>query len=361
MKISLIVAIYNMTRLYKDKCICFDSIINQTLSLSDIEIVAVDDCSTDHSIEILKRYKAEYPDLFHLVHNEENMRDAGISGMANAKGEYVFFLDQDDWLAPDCLEKMLALAESRNADMVCCDYYTTYRQNYDPVPNVSSFDIETGQMNRPRYKKMMINCGHITGKLFRRSRFLEMDGTIKSFFTEKTYCCYGDNCKWPLIILSMNSIEYVKKPLYFYYKNPYSVTGSFSERQFKERLDSERIMYRRVNEAGVFNDYFDEVEFLFVNVFYVNSLLMLPMNSRKNIRYSKDTAKSIKQEVKEKFPNFQKNLYYREKTKTLQKIWVQIDWKSDLAFIVLYFIYYWIRLGRNSIRDRNRRKTVQLG
>ena len=347
--ISVIVPVFNITNLYEDKCLCFESLIHQTIPLSQLEIVAVDDKSSDNSVDILKKYKRNYPELFNLVLNEENTRDASIAGMANTHGEYVAFLDQDDWLSLDCLEKMLNLAHEKNADMVCCDYYTTYEQNYNPTNEISFFNIDTGIMDENKYRKMLVNCGHITGKLFRKSCFME-NGKIKDFFSEQTNCSYGDNCKCPSIVFSMKSVEYVREPLYYYYRNKFSVTGHFDKRIFADRLNSSRIMLKRMD--GYLQTYYPEIEYLFVHIFYVNSLMGLPIKNFSLLSYSISTAKQIRDETYEHFPNFKENKYYQERVSRGNKFFVNIQTKSNIAFFVLYFLYLVLRKCKNTVIKR---------
>ena len=99
--ISVIIPVYN-TEKYINKCI--NSVLNQTLS--NIEIIVVDDGSTDHSCEIIEQYKIK--DNRIKIIRQKNLY-AGVArnnGLKNAIGEYVYFLDSDDFITPRCLEKI---------------------------------------------------------------------------------------------------------------------------------------------------------------------------------------------------------------------------------------------------------------
>lgn len=100
MKLSVIVPVYNTAGEGKLEY-CLDSLIGQTLS--DLEIVAVDDCSTDQSWEILTRYERENPGRLRAVHSEVNRKQGGAKniGLSLAQGEWIGFMDSDDWAAPD--------------------------------------------------------------------------------------------------------------------------------------------------------------------------------------------------------------------------------------------------------------------
>ena len=113
-KISVIIPVYNAQDFLKK---CLDSVCNQTLK--DIEIICVNDCSTDHSIGILNEYAAKYPNMRVIdckVNGGESV--ARNIGLDKASGEYLAFVDNDDVLDLDFYEKLYAKAQETNADIV---------------------------------------------------------------------------------------------------------------------------------------------------------------------------------------------------------------------------------------------------
>ena len=111
MKISIIVPVYNVEQYIKE---CFDSIAAQTYK-GEIECIFVDDCGQDNSVAVLVKLIAEYngPIQFSIVHHEHNKGVSGArnTGIRNAQGDYLYFIDSDDSITPDCIEKLVALAE----------------------------------------------------------------------------------------------------------------------------------------------------------------------------------------------------------------------------------------------------------
>ena len=106
--ISIIVPVYNVEKYLAD---CLDSLINQ--SFKDLEIICINDGSTDHSAEILASYKAKYPDI--IVVMEQENKGLAITrnvGIAAAKGDYICFVDSDDMLADGALEKIDSQAQA---------------------------------------------------------------------------------------------------------------------------------------------------------------------------------------------------------------------------------------------------------
>lgn len=143
-KISVIVPVYNASRYLSE---CLDSLLNQTLK--DIEIIAIDDKSTDNSLEILKRYAKEYPEI-KVYCNKQNYGQSITRnlGLDIAKGDYIGFVDSDDVVEPIMYETM---------------YNGAKDNNYPDVISVGiSFvnpesKIETSKIDKARFKGNLIN------------------------------------------------------------------------------------------------------------------------------------------------------------------------------------------------------------
>lgn len=118
--ISVVVPVYNTSE-YLEQCI--SSIVQQTFK--DIEIICVDDGSTDNSLNILKKF-ASQDSRISIIHREYKSGSAAVPrniGMSYAQGKYIIFLDSDDYFEQKMLEKMYNCAEEKNADLVMCDNY----------------------------------------------------------------------------------------------------------------------------------------------------------------------------------------------------------------------------------------------
>lgn len=114
-KISVIVPIYNVS-LYLAQCL--DSLIHQTFS--DIEILCIDDSSTDQSIQIVKSYQKMDPRIHLYQQAHQGVSAARNLGLRHASGEYVIFIDSDDWVEETMLESMLNIALHSDCDVVVC-------------------------------------------------------------------------------------------------------------------------------------------------------------------------------------------------------------------------------------------------
>ncbi len=113
-KVSIIIPVYNVERYLRE---CLDSVVGQTMT--DIEMICIEDCSTDHSWEILQEYAQREPRMI-LLRNERN---SGLSytrnrGIAVARGEYILFVDSDDYIVNDAAEKMYRIAKENDLDVL---------------------------------------------------------------------------------------------------------------------------------------------------------------------------------------------------------------------------------------------------
>ena len=122
-KISIIIPVYNTSK-YLEQCL--DSVINQTLS--GIEIICVDDGSTDKSLEILKNYQQKDNRIKILTQNHKKQGKARNYGISVAQGEYIGFVDSDDWCELDMFEKLYEKAIKTDSDITMCAV-TTYNDN----------------------------------------------------------------------------------------------------------------------------------------------------------------------------------------------------------------------------------------
>lgn len=116
MKLSVILPVYNVERYISQ---CLDSIYSQHLDLYDFEVICVDDCSPDHSCDIIKDYQKKYLNLIYIKH-PYNKRSGGArnTGMSIAKGDYILFIDPDDWIESNSIGDLLQLCYQNDLDIL---------------------------------------------------------------------------------------------------------------------------------------------------------------------------------------------------------------------------------------------------
>ncbi len=344
MKLSIIVPVYNMAA--DDKLTyCLDSLVAQTIS--DYEIVAVDDCSTDDSYRIMQDYEQRFPEKFHAIHSEVNLHQGGAKniGIRAAKGDWIGFIDSDDWITPDYYEKLIGKAEEAGADVVGCDYVMVNRHTYevDGTIEANSRDDQTGILDHDRKKSLILDSGSLCVKIFRRQIILDKE----LWFPENIF--YEDNAMSDSYLLTAGRFEYIKEPMYYYYQHDTSTVHSFSERRCMDRLESGRIMISEAKRLGFYDEFKPELEYKFTQLFYVNTLFTyMPCVRPTKVSF----VKNMTDELLSFFPDFRDNPYYNERIGDEEKRLIDMACGSALRFYVYYKLLWAYRNLMKKIRKR---------
>ncbi len=165
-KVSVIIPMFNASQTIEE---CLDSLVDQTV-IKDIELIIVDDCSTDCSTEIVKEYENRYPDNIILICLNENAGpgNARNVGIQYATGKYIGFVDSDDAVYPVMYEKLYEEAVNTDADYVDCGYYDQKADN--AIVYVS--DELAGEMDDHKRSSLIVTGGYIWSKIFKRDFLL---------------------------------------------------------------------------------------------------------------------------------------------------------------------------------------------
>ena len=136
--VSIIIPVYNVEKYLQE---CLESAINQTYK--NIEIIAINDGSTDSSLAILEEYASKYGNLKIVNQENKGMSGARNAGLKVANGEYIYFLDSDDFIDLNMIEECVVLAEKNNLDIINFDAHVFYdgdfKSDFNPKYNRSKF------------------------------------------------------------------------------------------------------------------------------------------------------------------------------------------------------------------------------
>ena len=194
MKLSIIVPVYNVEP-YLAKCL--DSLVNQTVD--DYEIIVVNDGSPDGSQKIISAYAEKYPDLIVPVVKENGgVASARNLGLNMARGEYIGFVDGDDYVAPDMYEKLIAAMERDGADVAQCDTLQCF-----PDGRTEFYDSTTLLDDDP----LTASCSSCS-KLFTRAVIGKLRYPLGVWYEDLDFVLK--------VLLKAKKITAVKEPLYFY-------------------------------------------------------------------------------------------------------------------------------------------------
>lgn len=206
-KVSLVVPVYNVER-YLARCL--DFCINQTYS--NIEIICVNDGSTDRSLDILEHYKKMDDRIVIINKPNGGLSSARNVGMNAASGKYIMFVDSDDFISSVAVEKLLENAEKHNSDFVIFDYLNAQNDSYSRVAitdksvyEVSVFNIEF--LDGYMYSKLPVSAW----SKFYNAQFLKEN---KLFFDEGLI--FEDVAFFSKVYTRAKRISYLKEPFYYY-------------------------------------------------------------------------------------------------------------------------------------------------
>ena len=339
MKLSIIVPVFNMAADGKLEY-CLESLVNQTIK--DYEIIAVDDCSTDNSLDILRQYETDHPDKFKVIASPVNKKQGGAKnlGLEVAQGEWIGFIDSDDWITEDYYEKLIKKGEETDADMVGCDYHLTGEHSMKVGQVVHNNKLEqTGLLTKEKYQSLILDSGSLVVKIYRRHIIYDYPNR----FPEGIF--YEDNAIGKSWMLRAKHFEYIQEPMYYYYQHSTSTVHTISPKRCEDRMEAARIMIAEAKQFGYFEEYKDELEYSFTLLHYINTLFTY-MVGVKPIKMK--FIKKIGDEMRSYFPNFQNNPYYQTRTNAEEKKLIDMQQKSTLLFVV----YYKLLWGYRNLRKK---------
>ena len=223
--ISVIVPVYN-TEKYLTRCL--DSIINQTFS--DIEIICVNDGSTDGSADVLKRY-AKLDKRIKII----NQKNGGISvarntGLKNISGQYVSFIDSDDWIDIEFYEHLMYLIDSNDADIAMAGMRTVCGRDVfnNTTPNIITSNFIEKIKNLPN--------GSVCDKLFKSDLFNGIE------FPRGKY--YEDNIVLVQVMYKSNTVAFSNYVSYYYFMNSSGICKTPNPKALKQK-ESDRLYFAR--------------------------------------------------------------------------------------------------------------------
>lgn len=247
-KVNIIVPIYNSEE-YLSKCL--DSIKNQTLK--EIKAILVNDGSTDSSEKIIDEYIEKYPQIFIKINKQNGGQGSARNlGIEKATGEYIVFIDSDDYLEENMLENMYSVAIKNNSDLVICDYYEIENQNKIVRKAINFIDdkIKTNYMlsNASPWNKL------IKTTIFKENKIEFLEGHI-----------YEDLATMPVLTNYLNNIVYLEEPLYNYIIRAGS---TMRQKTYNKKLESIFVaidhLENEYKKRNLSLEYKDEIEYIYI-------------------------------------------------------------------------------------------------
>ena len=251
-KVSVIIPIYNVED-YLEECI--QSVINQTLS--GIQIILVDDGSTDNSGSICEEYRNK--DNVLIIHKPNGgLSSARNAGLKVAEGDYIFFLDSDDWLELDALERLYKLAIDYNVDFV------RFRLKADDGSTISMGAdslLSTGLYVKDRIVNQLYSNLICTDKLELGVIISAWRSLYKKSFLIENSLTFEDLVRYSedilfstILVTKTNKFYYIDDKIFYHYRvNPNSISKSFRE----NRWSSYKVLFKKMRKYFYSQDSFN--------------------------------------------------------------------------------------------------------
>lgn len=255
---TVIIPCYNVEHYVAE---CLDSMLNQNTSYN-VEIITIDDGSTDSTAEILRQYSTRMTNFRIISQCNKGFSGARNTGIREARGKYLIFIDSDDYVTSDYIDCLLKKAFSRDADIVATGYYT-FNNDHKIIKNIMIKDEnDTSLLN-----------GCAWGKAIKRKFFEHL------VFPENYW--YEDSIIAHLVVPRANSIYMVSKCQYAYRSNPTGITKTSvnSLRAIESFYITDLMLrsYVHFYPEDVINTY--EFINLLIEQFYLNEKRVIKLNS----------------------------------------------------------------------------------
>ena len=276
-KLSIVAAVYNLEK-YLPRCL--DALVNQTLQ--DIEILCVDDGSTDSAPQIIEEYAKMYPDKIKTFHKQNGGEFTTRNyGLQRAKGEYVTFVDTDDYVEPNWAEKLYTAAKENDADLAVCGFERIdLETNKVVATNMTNFGNTVKQINPKDDFILFINPAP-WNKIYKRDKIKDLEFLPFRGFNDTMFLasCYT----------RMKKIAFVPDVLYHYYLRYDSQIHTVN----KQDVNNLKKYLLEVKQLYIKSGKYDEMKYL------LDTFAFLHLGTSVMYRVSYDKTVNIKQMLKE--------------------------------------------------------------
>lgn len=229
-KVSIIVPIFNIEK-YLKKCI--ESLINQ--KYENYEIILIDDGSSDSSRNIIDKYAVKYPKIRALHHLNRGVSYTRNRGIKEATGDYIAFIDGDDWVEPNYLSKMIDYLESNDLDFVVCNY-SFYEDNTGKIMDRTMYRC-TECVDKIQAAKILLTTSCVPwNKIYKKS-------IIDKFVFPENIAIGEDSVFLIKLLGKCNRIGFLKESLLFYRQRDGSAMHSGLQAKIWDNIISANIIY----------------------------------------------------------------------------------------------------------------------
>lgn len=319
-EIDIVIPVYNVEKYLEH---CLDSIFSQ--SFQNFRIIAVNDGSTDQSGKILEDYVKKYPGKIEVITKENGGQSSARNrGVESSTSPYLMFLDSDDHLKQNMVEKLYEAIKKVDADMAICEF--SYVSENGEVIRKSDQQLKENElMNLKTMPSLLLADPAPWNKIYKRSLFIENNMR----YPEGVW--YEDlRCTTKLYAVA-SKVVYIKDNLYDYIVHTNSVMNNSNWQRQRDILDALKEIIQFYKEKGMINRVKDELEFLTLfHVYVLASTRLVIMNKKTEI------IKEFRQFLIANFPNYKKNKYLDRMRKQDQLIYRLLNIHGEFLLVLLF-------------------------
>lgn len=321
-KVSIIVPAYNAVA-YLEKCVT--SLLAQTLD--DIEIILVNDASTDDTLEQMRSYEQLHPGKVIVIHSPVNQRQGGARnlGIQAAKGEFLGFVDSDDWVEPDMFGLLYKKATEEQSDIAYC-YRKQVLSDGRIEADGASYFLPTGTVTEDKRREMLVK--HVTfvqRYIYKRHLFTD------HHITFPTGLWYEDMAIDPLVLLYVQKISAVEQPLFNYSIRAGSTITTKNNTKYRDRMKVSQIIVEEFKERGFYEQYKAEIDYLYFRKGYILTTLNYLINDSAP---RKDVVTDIRRQMLAVDSQYRNNPYYGgNKFFVIIDKWLQLPGRLPLTLL----------------------------
>lgn len=247
MRLSVIVPMYNVEKYLPQ---CLESLRDQTFK--DMEVLLVDDGSTDSTAEIAKEFAAQNRNFRYFYKENGGLSSARNHAIPYVKGEYVTFLDSDDWVEPALYEKMMGAIGEADVCVTDIEYYYEEPEKRFIMKGLTDWEADSIQ------KRALLSPLFAWNKIYRSALF--QNGGYR--YPEGTW--YEDHPVTTMIFAKANDIAYLPECLIHYRQREGSIMAATSDRRIGQIFDVLQMVRENFQKEGIYEQYRDELEYLHI-------------------------------------------------------------------------------------------------
>lgn len=243
-KISVVIPVYNVER-YVGKCL--SSLVEQTFT--DFEVIAVNDGSRDSSLTILRKFEERYPFITVIDQRNQGMSAARNAGMTIARGEYLCFVDSDDFVAPTYLEELYNACVETQSDISCCYYYFRFVENeflFEYPFRIKGILNQTQAMNKLLRDVQVQSL--VWNKMYKRSLFTDYNIQFPSM-------AFEDMAIANKVFAHANQVIVLDRPLYYYNQRPGSTLATINADKINDFIRAIAMVRISLERTGQYEKY----------------------------------------------------------------------------------------------------------